>query len=86
MLKIGKDKYEIQDKIGQGRYGSVYRGLNKETGEVVAIKAIEYDKDDIDHIKYIWREILIMKKLSEFKNNIFTTKLYDVIEADCSEK
>ncbi len=42
MLNTCKEKYEILDKIGQGSYATVFRGQNKETGETVAIKIIEY--------------------------------------------
>jgi hypothetical protein len=30
--------YQIQDQIDTGSFGSVFRGLNPETGEQVAIK------------------------------------------------
>lgn len=32
--------YQLGDCIGKGAFGSVYSGLNIETGEVVAIKQI----------------------------------------------
>lgn len=28
------DKYKFQEKLGEGTYGVVYKGINKETGEV----------------------------------------------------
>lgn len=28
------DKYKFQEKLGEGTYGVVYKGVNKETGEV----------------------------------------------------
>jgi mitogen-activated protein kinase 1/3 len=34
-----------------------------------------------DHAKMAVREITILRKLSQIKNNIFTTKLHDVILA-----
>ena len=33
-------------------------------------------------MKYVLREISIMRQLSSIKNNVFTTKLYDIIIAD----
>jgi serine/threonine protein kinase len=32
------NKYEIQEKIGKGSFGSIYQGINKRTQEKVAIK------------------------------------------------
>lgn len=39
--------YKIEDffkieKIGEGTYGVVYKGKNKKTGEMVAMKKIRY--------------------------------------------
>jgi serine/threonine protein kinase len=36
-------------------------------------------------MNYIWREIQLMKKLSKIKDNVFTTKLYNVIETEDAE-
>lgn len=39
---IGKKyEYEMANRLGQGAFAEVYKGLNKETGEVVAIKVIK---------------------------------------------
>ena len=39
---IGKKyEYEMVNRLGQGAFAEVYKGLNKETGEVVAIKVIK---------------------------------------------
>lgn len=37
------DKYVLEDKIGSGQYGEVFRGRHQETLEVVAIKSIRRD-------------------------------------------
>jgi len=31
------DKYKFMEKLGEGTYGVVYKGMNKETGEVSII-------------------------------------------------
>lgn len=43
------DKYVLEDKIGSGQYGEVFRGRHQETLEIVAIKSIRRDM-----IKGIW--------------------------------
>ena len=35
------DKYEVHEVIGKGSYGTVYRAIDIETGEVVAIKQMK---------------------------------------------
>lgn len=51
------DAYELLSKIGQGAYGVVYRAMDKETGEIVAIKKV--DAKDATTL----REISIMASL-----------------------
>ena len=41
---IIEDKYELLEKIGEGTFGKIFRGKNKITEELVAIK-IEKDKN-----------------------------------------
>jgi len=36
--KILAKKYKILDKIGNGKFGIVYKGINLKSGESVAIK------------------------------------------------
>jgi serine/threonine protein kinase len=33
-------KYEKLEKIGEGTYGTVFKGKHRETGEVVALKRV----------------------------------------------
>ena len=35
------DQYEQEELLGEGGFGSVYRGRHKETGELVALKYID---------------------------------------------
>ncbi|KAL6758207.1 kinase-like domain-containing protein [Haematococcus lacustris] len=46
------DRYDIQDCIGRGSYGDVFKGLDKSTGRMVAFKIIDLEEveDDIDSI------------------------------------
>lgn len=46
-------QYQLGDCIGKGAFGSVFRGLNMETGEVVAIKQVkltDIPKSEVDVI------------------------------------
>jgi len=36
-----KDHYKIEEKLGAGSFAVVHRGINRSTGEEVAIKIIE---------------------------------------------
>lgn len=34
------DKYKFMEKLGEGTYGVVYKGMNKETGEVSTLSEL----------------------------------------------
>ena len=58
-------KYEIQQVIGRGSYGSVHRGVCRATGRPVALKTmVDQTKTEYDCVKML-REIQIMRKLNE---------------------
>ena len=52
---------------------------NLETGQNVAIKLIQNVQKDAYYLRKILREVIILRKLSEADNNIYTPKLLDVI-------
>ena len=58
------DKYlysKEKDKLGEGTYGVVYKALNKETGETVAMKKIKLEKEDDGVPSTAIREISLLK-------------------------
>ena len=68
--------YEIESVIGRGQYGKVYKGKNKKTDEIRAIKVMEIDNKDEDiFMKHINNEIKNMKICSNNNNN--SVKLYE---------
>ena len=72
-------EFVIKDKIGEGAFGSVRLGINKQTNEKVAIKILERSKlKKIEDLIRFEREIEILKKLKH--PNI--VQLYCVIETE----
>ena len=57
------NKYEIQGIVGEGAYGIVYKGRNKETGEVVAIKKFKESEEDEIVKKTTFREVKMLRML-----------------------
>ena len=42
-----QNKYEVLGVVGEGAYGIVYKCINKETKEIVAIKKFKESEDEI---------------------------------------
>mmetsp|Transcript_33325 Transcript_33325/g.46624 ORF Transcript_33325/g.46624 Transcript_33325/m.46624 type:complete len:363 (+) Transcript_33325:84-1172(+) len=65
-------KYEKIDKIGKGQYGVVYRGINRKSGEIVALKKVLMGNERNGFPLTSIREIQILRRLNH--PNIVTLK------------
>jgi len=60
--------------VGIGAFGSVFTGLNNETGEIIAVKQVSFPRDDSlegrvsEHIKALEAEVAVLSTLKH--NNI----------------
>ncbi|KAJ7945654.1 Kinase family protein [Quillaja saponaria] len=55
--------FEKLAKIGQGTYSNVYKARDLLTGKVVALKKVRFDDLEPDSVKFMAREILILRRL-----------------------
>lgn len=76
-ISLYMDNYTIEQEIGRGTYGKVYRGYDKRFKYPVAIKQIKMNKDHGVPCVTL-REISILKQLKH-KNIV---RLYDVIHSE----
>jgi len=56
--------YQLGDCIGKGAFGSVYRALNWETGEAVAVKQVKISNIPKSELNFIMTEIDLLKNLN----------------------
>ncbi|KAI3499097.1 hypothetical protein L1887_34890 [Cichorium endivia] len=57
------DTFEKLEKIGQGTYSSVYKARDLTNNKVVALKRVRFDNMDPESVKFMAREILILRRL-----------------------
>lgn len=50
-------------QIGQGTYSSVYRARDLETKKIVAMKKVRFQNMDPESVRFMAREIQILRKL-----------------------
>ncbi|CAL0316587.1 unnamed protein product [Lupinus luteus] len=57
------DTFEKIDKIGQGTYSNVYKAKDMLSGKIVALKKVRFDNLEPESVKFMAREILILRRL-----------------------
>lgn len=73
------EHYTVTKILGGGAYGTVVEAKSKASNERVAIKLIRNCFKSVYSSRQVLREILIMSKFSDIKDNMFTSKLIDII-------
>ena len=63
-LLIGYDLQQLGNCIGRGQFGAVYRALNLNTGQMVAVKRIRLEGLKEDEIAQLMKEVDLVKSLS----------------------
>lgn len=51
------------NQIGQGTYSNVYKARDTLTGKIVALKKVRFDNLEPESVKFMAREILILRRL-----------------------
>ncbi|KAK7295415.1 hypothetical protein RJT34_18323 [Clitoria ternatea] len=62
-VPLKTDSFEKLDKIGQGTYSSVFQAREVDTGRMFALKKVRFDKFQADSIRFMAREIIILRTL-----------------------
>ncbi|KAK7279798.1 hypothetical protein RJT34_24856 [Clitoria ternatea] len=57
------ESYKMIDKVGQGTYSNVYKALDRDTREIVALKKVRFNTSEPESIKFMAREIMILQRL-----------------------
>lgn len=78
------NKYEPQEKLGEGTYGVVYKARNTATNEIVAIKQIHLDDEDEGVPGTAIREVAVLKDSEHpFIVKYFTILFFPYLKGPC---
>uniref|UniRef100_A0A3Q4BSL7 Protein kinase domain-containing protein n=1 Tax=Mola mola TaxID=94237 RepID=A0A3Q4BSL7_MOLML len=78
LTKQPEEVFDVLEKLGEGSYGSVFKAIHKESGQVVAIKQVPVESD----LQEIIKEISIMQQFVLFLFStvlcLFITTVFDI--------
>jgi serine/threonine protein kinase len=80
-LKWAIALFSFELQIGQGTYSSVYKARDLKTGKVVALKKVRFVNTDPESVRFMAREICILRKL----NHPNVIKLEGIVTSPVSE-
>ncbi|KAM0893735.1 hypothetical protein ACQ4PT_024920 [Festuca glaucescens] len=67
-VPLKSENFEKLEKIGQGTYSSVFRARSLETGRVVALKKVRFDSVEPESVRFMAREIVVLRRLQGHPN------------------
>ncbi|KAJ1265990.1 hypothetical protein BS78_08G116300 [Paspalum vaginatum] len=67
-VPLRADGFEKLEKVGQGTYSSVFRARELATGRLVALKKVRFDSVEPESVRFMAREILILRRLRGHPN------------------
>ena len=70
-------KYDIQQKLGKGAYGIVWKSVERKTGRVVALKKIFDAFQNATDAQRTFREISFLQQMDGHENIV---QLYNVLK------
>lgn len=80
--RVKHGEWKKGEKIGQGAFGLVFKGLNTLNGEIIAIKELNYDADKAKQLKEMIKEVKLMRRLSHVSDHI--TSVMDISASQVS--
>ena len=72
-------KFDIQQKLGKGAYGVVWKAVEKKSGQVVALKKVFEAFQNSTDAQRTFREVMILQEINGHENIV---KLLNVIKAE----
>lgn len=59
--KVTKEQFKLTEVLGEGSGGQVVKAVHRKSKVIVAIKKIDCSFNDLHHMKYVLREITILR-------------------------
>ena len=72
-------KYDTIKKIGYGAYGTDMKCIYTPTGKKYAVKLIKNSFDNDYMARQLYREVKILRELSQMDKNVLTVNIHDIL-------